>query len=419
MNTPTKIYMDHAATTSTSVEVVNFMLPYFGEEYGNPSSLYSSGRKSRSAIEKSRANIANVLGVEKDEIFFTASGTESDNMAILGIARANRNHGNHVLVSAIEHKAVIESVKQLEKEGFVVEYIPVDSFGMIDVNDVVSRLTDKTILISVMYANNEIGTVQPIKELFEAIRESRSNKQVANREGNSRSEFPSAEHYTLNANCFPILHTDACQAAGYLSLNVKELGVDAMTLNGSKIYGPKGIGILYKNKNIKLEPIIFGGGQEGGLRSGTENLPAIVGFDFALSRVEERREKEFIRLTELRDYFIGGLKNNIPDLVLNGHPSSRLPNNIHISIPGIEGESMLLMLDELGIQASTGSACSASDLQVSHVLLAVKQDVSLMHGSLRFSIGESTKKEDCDYVMSSLFSIVKKLRTISPLKTNE
>lgn len=386
--------MDYAATTPTSSDVVKVMLPYFDEEYGNPSSLYSSGRKSNSVIEKSRQNIANILGVEKDEIIFTASGTESDNMAILGIARANREHGNHILISSIEHKAVIEPAKQLEKEGFVVEYIPVDSLGIIDVKDAVSRITDKTVLISVMYANNEIGTVQPIRELAEAIKS-----------------------YKLQANSYPLLHSDACQAAGYLPLDIKSLGVDMMTVNGSKIYGPKGIGILYKNKNVKIEPIIFGGGQENGLRSGTQNLPVIVGFDFALARVEERREKEFFRLTEIRDYFIKGLNTSIQDLVLNGHPTFRLPNNVHISIPQVEGESMLLMLDELGIQASTGSACSASDLQVSHVLLAVKQDVSLMHGSLRFTLGEKTTKEDCDYVISSLTDIVNKLKKISPINT--
>lgn len=398
MKTPIKIYMDHAATTPTRADVLDIMLPYFGDECGNPSSLYSSGRKSHIAIEKSRQNIADILGVEKDEIIFTASGTESDNLAILGIARVNREYGNHILISSIEHKAIIEPAKQLEKEGFVIEYIPVDNDGVINVEYVVSRITDKTILISVMYANNEIGTVQPIKELAEAIK-----------------EFRNSITYNLQPKTFPILHTDACQAAGYLPIDVKSLGVDSLTLNGSKIYGPKGIGILYKNKNIKIEPIIFGGGQERSLRSGTENLPAIIGFDFALARVEERREKEFLRLTELRNYFIEGLRKNIPDLVLNGHPTSRLPNNIHISIPQVEGESMLLMLDEAGIQASTGSACSASDLQVSHVLMAIKQDVSLMHGSLRFSFGEDTMKEDCDYVISSLFSIVKKLRTISPI----
>jgi len=421
-----KIYLDHAATTPTHLEVLNRMLPYFSEEYGNPSSLYSSGRKSHAIIEKSRQNIANILGVEKDEIIFTGSGTESDNMAILGIARANREYGNHILISSIEHKAVIEPAKQLEKEGFNVEYISVDNFGMIDVEDVLSRITEKTILISVMYANNEIGTVEPISKISKFLKEARSKgedtrykKQEARMGGDSLREPSPTTHYPLPTTNFPILHSDACQAVGYLPLDIKSLGVDALTLNGSKIYGPKGIGILYKNKNVKIEPIIFGGGQERGLRSGTENLPVIVGFDFALSRVEERRGKEFARLTEIRDYFIEGLRKNIPDLVLNGHPTSRLPNNIHISIPGIEGESMLLMLDELGIQVSTGSACSASDLQVSHVLVAIKQDVSLMHGSLRFSLGETTTTEDCDYVISSLFSIVQKLRTISPIKNHE
>ena len=392
-----KIYLDHAGATPTSQEVINVMLPYFGEEFGNPSSLYASGRKSRSVIEKSRGDIATILGVERDEISFTSSGTESDNMAILGIARANREHGNHILISAIEHKAVLESAKQLEKEGFIIEYIPVDTFGMIDVVDVISRMRDTTILISVMYVNNEIGTIQPIKELSEAL----------------------SKRYTLNATRFPIFHTDACQAPGYLSLDVRLLGVDAMTLNGSKMYGPKGVGILYKNKKVKCNPIIFGGGQEKGLRSGTENLPAIVGFAYALARAEERREKEFERLTEIRNYFIEGLSKNIPDLVLNGHVTSRLPNNIHISIPYVEGESMLLMLDQMGIEASTGSACSASDLQVSHVLVAIKQDSALMHGSLRFSLGEASSKEDCDYVISSLFSIVQKLRQISPLQKYE
>ncbi|MCX6756981.1 MAG: cysteine desulfurase family protein [Candidatus Nomurabacteria bacterium] len=392
MKTPIKIYMDYAATTPTRADVLSVMLPYFDEEYGNPSSLYSSGRKSNSVIERSRGNIAKILGVEKDEIIFTASGTESDNMAILGVARANREYGNHILISSIEHKAIIEPAKQLEKEGFIIEYIGVDKDGMIDVKDAVSRITDKTILISVMYANNEIGTIQPIRELTEELKS-----------------------YKLQANGYPLFHTDACQAAGYLPIDIKSLGVDMMTLNGSKIYGPKGIGILYKNKNVKIEPIISGGGQERGLRSGTQNLPAIVGFDFAFTRVEERRAEEFQRLTEIRDYFIKGLNTSIPDLVLNGHSTSRLPNNIHISIPGVEGESMLLMLDELGIQASTGSACSASDLQVSHVLMAIKQDVSLMHGSLRFSLGENTSKDDCDYVISSLIDIVNKLKKISPI----
>lgn len=392
---PSPIYLDHAATTTVAPEILSEMMRYFGAEYGNPSALYSSGRNSNSAMQEARQSIASLLGVRKDEIFFTGSGTESDALAILGVARANSEFGNHILISSVEHKAVLESAKQLEKEGFVVEYIPVDNYGMIDITDCVRRITDKTILISVMYANNEIGTILPIEELSQAVQEYRKNKSP-----------------TSN---FPLLHTDACQAAGYLSLGVTKLGVDLMTLNGSKIYGPKGVGVLYKRNNVRIEPIYFGGGQESGLRSGTENLPGIVGLASALSRVEQRREKEFERLTKLRDYFSHSLLQEIPDMVINGHKTSRLPNNIHVSIPFVEGESMVLMLDELGVQASTGSACSSTDLQVSHVLVAIKQDALLMHGSLRFTLGESTTKEECDYVVSVLPGIIKRLRSMSPL----
>lgn len=386
-----QIYLDHAATTPTASEIVNAMLPYYGGEYGNPSSIYSTGRHAKVAITTARHNIASLLGVIPDEIFFTGSGTESDNLAILGVARANREFGNHILISTIEHKAVLESAKQLEKEGFIIEYIPVDNYGMIDIADCVARINDKTILISVMYANNEIGTIQPITELAHAIALHKGKKQ------------------------FPLMHTDACQAAGYLSLDVTKLGIDLMTLNSSKIYGPKGIGLLYKHKNVHIEPIIFGGGQEQGIRSGTENLPLIIGLAEALLRVEERREEESERLMQLRDYCINALRQEIPDMALNGHLTSRLPNNIHISVPYVEGESMVLMLDEAGIQASTGSACSASDLQVSHVLVAINQDISLMHGSLRLSLGEKTTQKECDYLLSVLPGIIKRLRSISPL----
>ena len=263
---------------------------------------------------------------------------------------------------------------------------------MIDAADCVSRITDKTILVSVMYANNEIGTIQPIKELADAIKS-----------------------YKLHANGYPLLHTDACQAAGYLSLNVNELGVDLMTINGSKIYGPKGVGVLYTRKGVQIEPIILGGGQEHGLRSGTENLPLIIGMTTALLRVETRRVTEVLRVGELRDYFLSSIQNVIPELVLNGHPTQRLPNNIHISVPQVEGESIVLMLDAVGIEASTGSACSASDLQVSHVLSAIKQDATLMHGSLRLSLGETTTQDDCNYVLTVLPDIIKRLRSMSPL----
>lgn len=394
MKTKTEIYLDNAATTTTDTEIVQLMLPYFNSAYGNPSSIYSSGRNSHVVMEESREKIAKILDVDREEIIFTGSGTEANNLAVLGFARANRKYGNHILISSIEHKSIIESAKQLEREGFDVEYIKVDKYGMIDVEDCISRIKDETILISVMYANNEIGTIQPIEELGRRIKEIKNLKQE-----------------TRN---YPIFHTDACQAVGYLPINVPKIGVDMMTVNGSKIYGPKGIGFLYKNKNINVEPIIFGGGQEHGFRSGTENLPYIVGFGEALLRVEKRREEESLRVAKLRDYFIDELQRAIPDMVLNGHTTLRLPNNIHISVPLVEGESVVLMLDELGIQVSTGSACSANDLQVSHVLMAINQDASLMHGSIRISLGEKTSKEDCDYVISVLPQIILKLRSISP-----
>ena len=394
MKIGTSIYLDHAATTPTSLEIVSAMLPYFGSKYGNPSSIYSIGRNAHTTINIARQEIAYVLGATSEEIFFTGSGTESDNLAILGVARANKVHGNHILISSIEHKAVLLSAEQLEKEGFIIEYVPVNKEGLIDVLDCVKRITKKTILVSVMYANNEIGTIQPIQKLSRAIALHRKK---------------------IKQEIFPLLHTDACQAAGYLSLNVSKLGVDLMTLNSSKIYGPKGVGLLYKNKNVSIHPIVFGGGQERGVRGGTENLPFIVGLSEALFRVEKRRKIEFARLTKLRDYFISQLEEFIPDMVLNGHRTTRLPNNIHISIPFIEGESVVLMLDELGIQVSTGSACSASDLQVSHVLTAINQDPFLMHGSIRFSLGEKTTKEECDYVIEVLPNIIKRLKSISSL----
>jgi cysteine desulfurase len=385
------IYLDHAAGTPTSNEVLDLMLPYFGSGYGNPSAIYSLGRKARYVLEKSRSTVASVLHALPEEIIFTGSGTESNNLALLGTARSNKIHGNHILISAIEHKAVLESAQQLEKEGFTVEYVPVDKYGMVDVDDCITRVNEKTILISIMYANNEIGTIQPIKELAQALSVKR------------------------NGGRYPIFHTDACQAAGYLSLDVTLLGIDLLTLNGSKIYGPKGVGMLYKSSKVVIKPIIFGGGQEYGLRSGTESLPLIVGFKEALLRVEKRRTTESLRVTVLRDECIKTLQDRIPSLVLNGHPDERLPNNIHISIPDVEGESMVLMLDELGIQVSTGSACQSQDLQVSHVLRAINQDPTLMHGSLRISLGERTTQEECDHFIEALLFVVGKLREMSPL----
>lgn len=388
------IYLDHAATTTTDQRVLQKMLPYFGSEYSNASSMHSSGRRAAQAIARARADVAHILGSLPEEVIFTGSGTESDNLAIKGVARANRAHGNHVIISSVEHKAVTESAKQLEREGFEVSIAPVDKFGMIDINACVRLITDRTVLISVMYANNEIGTVEPIKELCSAIKERRDSR---------------------HGDPFPFLHTDACQAAGALSLDVNKLGVDLMSLNGSKIYGPKGVGALYKKKTVPLSPVIAGGEQERSLRAGTESVPLIVGFAEALKIADGSREAEGERLTKLRDYFMDKLEKKIPGTIVNGHRTERLPNNVHISIPNIEGESILLMLDRLGIEASTGSACSAHDLRPSHVLMAIGQTAEFAHGSIRFSLGRDTMQSDLDYVLSVFPTIAFRLSSISSL----
>lgn len=388
------IYLDHAATTPLDPAILKKMLPYFGAEYSNASSMHSSGRRAAQAIARVRREVADVLGASPDEIIFTGSGTESDNLAIKGVARANREHGNHIIISAVEHKAVIESAKQLEKEGFSISVLPVDAVGMIDVKKCLSLFTEKTILVSVMYANNEIGTIEPISEVAEAIKIWRD------------------EH---GQRTFPFLHTDACQAAGALSLDVNKLGVDLMSLNGSKIYGPKGVGILFKKKHVRIDPMIVGGEQEWNLRAGTESLPSIVGCGAALKIADDSKEKESKRLVELRDYFIHELVKKIPSAIVNGHRKKRLPNNIHISIPHIEGESILLMLDRHGIEASTGSACSAYDLKPSHVLMAIGQTAEFAHGSIRFSLGRETVQDDLDHVLSIFPNIAVRLSNISAL----
>ncbi len=385
------IYLDYAAATPTDPRVIQMMEPYFDIAYGNPSSLYASGRRAAQVIFDTKIRVAGVINAKPEEIIFTGSGTESDNLAIMGAARANRAHGNHVIVSAIEHKATLEAAKQLEKEGFAVSILPVDHFGVANLDALRTMVRRETILVSVMYVNNEIGTVQPMESLSAAIREARGGQP------------------------FPLLHTDASQAAGFLSLNVQELGVDLMTLNSSKIYGPKGIGMLYKKSGVAISPVIIGGGQENNLRAGTESVPLIVGFGEALVNANGIRATESVRLTALRDYLIDELRKKIPNMVLNGHPAWRSPNNINISIPHIEGESILLMLDALGIEASTGSACSAKDLKPSHVLLAIGQLEELAHGSIRFSLGRDTTKEDLDYLLEVFPPIVERLTTISAL----
>ena len=386
-----EVYLDYAATTPTDPRVLEAMLPYFDARFGNASSMYKSGRRAAAALDDARGTIARILGCEQEEVLFTGSGTESDNLAVLGVARGNYANGKHIIVSAIEHKAVLESAKQLEREGFEVSIAPVHPNGLIDLDAFLKLLRSDTILVSIMYANNEVGTIEPIAQIAEIIKKHKGQKN------------------------FPLLHTDACQAAGLLPLAVHTLGVDLMTLNGSKIYGPKGVGLLYKKKSVLLEPIIVGGEQEKGLRAGTESVPLIVGLAEALSLAEAFRDDEVVRLIELRDYFIAEVRKKIPQALFNGHETERLPNNAHFSFPHIEGESILLMLDQAGIEVSTGSACSSTDLKPSYVLLALGQSPELAHGSVRFTFGRHTTKEDIDYVLSVLLNVVTQLSSMSAL----
>ena len=386
-----KIYLDYAATTYVEPSVLRKMAPYFGGTFGNPSSLHTAGREARLAIERARSEVAVLLGADAGEIIFTGSGTESDNLAIIGAAMANKDWGKHIIVSKIEHPAVLEAAGNLEKNGFEITYVNVDSKGMVILSELKKALRKDTILVSILYANNEIGTIQPIRKISKIIKEFKKE------------------------SAYPLFHTDACQVAGALDLNVKKLGVDLLTLNGSKIYGPKGVGCLYVSSCVKLEPLVVGGGQEKGLRAGTENVSSIVGFAEALKLADKNKHKESARLKKLRDYFFTSIKKSIPGITINGDAHCRLPNNINLSIGGVEGESVLLMLDNLGVYAATGSACSSKSLEPSHVLLAIGVSPERAHGSLRLTLGRKTTKADMEYVLKVLPKIVVKLREISAL----
>ncbi|MBF8280541.1 MAG: cysteine desulfurase NifS [Candidatus Magasanikbacteria bacterium] len=385
------VYLDHAATTPVRAEVLSAMLPYFSDEAGNPGGLYADGRRAGVAVSSARDRIAKILNCRNEEIIFTGSGTESDNLAIFGIARAYKNKGQHLVASPIEHHAVINPMEQLKREGFALTYTEIDASGRVGAKEIIPKLREDTLLVSIMYANNEIGAIEPVAEIGKAIREWKR----------SRGRTP------LDP---PFFHTDACQAVGVLDIDVQALQVDLLTLNGSKIYGPKGIGALYRKRGVKVQPIIFGGGQEFRLRSGTENVPYIVGLATALELAQEEKEKENARLITLRDYFIAELHKRIPKIALNGHPQERLPNNINVSILDIEGEALLLYLDEAGIAASTGSACTSESLDPSHVIVACGRPYEFAHGSMRFTLGRSTT-----YVLDVLPPIVEKLRAISPV----
>ena len=380
------IYLDHAATTATDPEVLEAMLPYFHEHYGNPSSIYSMSRVSKNAIENAREIVANALGANPKEIVFTSSGSESDNFAIKGVALAKQQKGNHIITSSVEHHAVLYTCKFLEKNGFTVTYLPIDQDGIVKLDELEKAITPQTILITVMHANNEIGTIQPIRQIGEIARK--------------------------NGITF---HTDAVQTFGHIPVNVDNLNVDILSISGHKFYGPKGVGALYIRKGIKITPLIHGGDQERRRRASTENVPGIIGLGKAVEIAGKVMKSEAIRQTKLRDEFIRAILDNIDDARLNGHPSLRLPNNVNISFEGIEGESILLNLDIERIAASTGSACSSSSLEPSHVLLSIGLTHEFAHGSVRFSLGKQTTKDELDYVVEALPGIVKKLRAMSPL----
>jgi cysteine desulfurase len=381
------IYMDHAATTAVHPRVVEAMLPYFTTKYGNASSIHSWGREAHQAMEKARQTVADILGADPKEIIVTSCGTESDNLAVRGVAFASREKGTHIITSAIEHHAVGHTCEQLQKEfGFEVTYVPVDKYGRVDPDEVGRAITDRTILISIMYANNEVGTIQPIAEIGDIARD---------------RNIP--------------FHTDAVQAGGTLDLSVDRLNVDLLSLSAHKFYGPKGVGILYQRRLTPLLPMQTGGAHERGRRAGTENLPYIVGLATALQLAQEHREGNHARITALRDRLIRGVLGTIPDADLTGHPSDRLPNSASFVFKGVEGESILLNLDLMGVAASSGSACTTGALEPSHVLTSLGLPVEMCHGSLRLTLGNENTESDVDYVLSILPGIVSRLRAMSPL----
>jgi len=384
-----RIYLDYAATTPTHPDVVKAMLPYFTEAFGNPSSIYSYGQEAKGAIEEARVKVASLISARGEEIVFTSGGTEADNFAIKGVAFANERKGNHIITSPIEHHAVTETCSFLKRRGFRITYLPVDGYGMVDPDDVRKAITDKTILISVMRANNEMGTIEPIAEIARIARE---------------------------AGVY--FHTDAVQAVGHIPVDVNELGVDLLSMSAHKLYGPKGVGALYIRKGTKLTPFMHGGEQERRRRASTENVPGTVGFGKAAELARQEMSKEAERLTSLRDRLVKGLLERIDHTHLNGHPIIRLPNNVNVSVDFVEGESMLLTLDLEGICASTGSACSSSSLEPSHMLLAIGLSHEQAHGSLRFSLGKWTTEEDIERVLDVLPGVVAKLRAMSPLSKN-
>jgi cysteine desulfurase len=391
MSTAKRVYMDHAAGKPVDLRVVEAMLPHMKTFYGNPSSLHQFGQEARKALEDVRTKIAELINAErKESIIFTSGATESNNMAIKGVANRNKDRGTRIITSSIEHMSVVNTCKFLTTKGFEAVFLPVDNYGFVKPESLEKELTDKTVLVSIVYANGEIGTIQPMKEISKIV-------------------------HSKNA----YLHVDATAACGQVPINVKEEGIDLLTVSSNNMYGPKGIGALYIKEGIRIEPLLHGGGQERGLRSGTENLPSIVGFGRAAEIAKKEMQSESGKLVRLRDRLIDGLLRPIPYSFLNGHPTKRLPDNVSVRYSFIEGESMLLSLDMMGVAASSGSACTAKTLEPSHVLLAIGLKHEEAHGSLMFTLGRQNTEEEVDYVVSLMPSIVKRLRAISPLTPKE
>ncbi|MBM3701163.1 MAG: cysteine desulfurase NifS [Actinobacteria bacterium] len=381
-----KIYLDNAATTRTDPEALKAMIQYFSGIYGNPSSIHSFGQEAKNAMEHSRFIAADFINASPEEIIFTGSGTESDNLAIKGVAYANGFRKTHIITSAIEHHAVLESCHNLEQSGFKISYIPVDSYGFVKLDDIKKAISKNTLLISIMHANNEIGTIQPVEEIGKIAREN--------------------DIY---------YHMDAVQTFGHINIDVDKIGVDLLSASAHKLYGPKGVGLLYKRKGVKISPIITGGSQEYKLRASTENVPGIVGFGKAIELSKILIENEIAVQTRLRDKFIKGVNENIKNAFLNGHPARRLPNNINFSFDFIEGEGILMGLDMEGIAASTGSACSSGIMEPSYVIKAIGRNSVLARGSVRFSLGRFNTEDEIDFALKTLIKLVKRLRKISPL----
>ncbi len=381
-----RVYLDHNATTPTHPEVVKAILPYFKEVFGNASSVHQFGQQARKAIDEAREKIANFIGASPKEIVFTSGGTEANNFALKGVVYANERKGKHIITSSMEHHAVLNPCKYLEKKGFKVTYLPVDKYGLVDPEEVRRAITKETILISIVHANNEVGTIEPVTEIGKIAKE-----------------------------IGIYFHTDAVQTVGKIPVNVNELNIDLLSLSGHKIYGPKGIGVLYIRKGTRIQPLIQGGHHEKNRRAGTENVPAIVGLGKAIEIAKATMEKESMRLTNLRNKLCSGIGEKIDYVRLNGHPGKRLPNTLNMSFEFVEGESMILNLDLKGIAVSTGSACTSGSLEPSHVLKAMRVDPAVAQGSIRFSLGKDNTEEDIDYVLEVLPEIVSRLRAMSPL----